>query len=328
MLKNKLSKVVISLMSICILGATASQALASYEGRHHSYRSRPKNTLISYQSKTGTSTSQVKPLPISTTTPIVITSSSTPVIATSTIGAYGLNQNIVLQEEGSPAESASPYWWLNSGAYFTVNNGVGMTQQGKLATNDPWRSYYNDDDPEDTSNGYYPQNIFRLVTKSTWQNYTQQAYFTVNAYNANNSSNRAGDNGFLFFNHYVDSQNLYYTGLRVDGTAVIKKKINSNYYTMAQVTVFPGTYNRTSNPNLLPLHTPIGLRSDVQDNADGSVTVKLYVDKNQSGNWILVAQVTDNGTKYGGKPITQKAPAGIRTDFMDAQFTGYSLIAH
>ncbi len=265
--------------------------------------------------------------PVATTTVPVAT--TTVPIATSTVPAtsssYGMSQTGTFQETGSPSESSNSSWWLNSGAYFTVANGAISTVQGSLAANNPWRAIYASANPEDTDNGAHPQNIFRLVTTSAWKNVSQQAYFTVNAYNASASSNRDGYNGFLFFNRYVDSQNLYYTGLRVDGTAVIKKKINGTYFTMDQQTVYPGTYNHDTNPNLIPTHTQIGLKSVITDTANGSVSIKLYVDKNHDGNWTLAASAIDDGSQYGGPAITAQAPAGIRTDFMDATFTGYTL---
>jgi hypothetical protein len=274
-----------------------------------------------------TTTSPV-PVPV---IPIPPVASSTQPVATSTgpviitpVSTYGLNSNTTLNETGSMNEGSNPYWWLNSGGYFLVNSGIGKTSQGSLAQNDPWRLEYASTNPEDTDNGYHPQNIFRLVTKSTWKNLLQEAYFNVNAYNTSASSNRAEHNGFLFFNRYVNSDNLYYTGIRVDGHAIIKKKINGTYYTMAEEPVYPGTYNRTSNPNLIPTNASIGLRSMVVDNSNGSVSIKVYMDKNHTGNWELVAEAIDNGSTYG-PIIDQKASAGIRTDFMDAEFSGYTI---
>jgi len=260
------------------------------------------------------------PTPVPTPTPTPVpTPTPTP------NSTYGLSQNMTLQESGSASGSSNTDWWLNSGAYFNVANGIGKTIFGSLGTDNVWRKTYASSNPIDTDNGYRPQNIFRLVTKKTWQNISQQAYFNINTYNLSSSPNRNQSNGILFFNRYVDGNNLYYTGIRVDGTAVIKKKINGTYYTMSQNTVFAGTYNAQSNPNLLPLHTDIGLKSVVKDNTDGTVSIKVYVDKNNSGTWTLATQATDDGRSYGGNAIKASAPAGVRTDFMDMQFRNYTV---
>lgn len=235
-------------------------------------------------------------------------------------GTYGLNLDAEIEEAGSPSQSSSPYWWVNSGGYFNVQSGIGKTVQGELPSNDFWRLAYASANPLDTDNGYHPQNIFRLITKSNWTNFTQEGYFEVNEINLSSSPNRDGHNGFLFFNRYVDGQNLYYTGLRVDGKAIIKKKKNGTYTTLSSNQVFPGTYNRNSNPNLLPLNTKIGLRSVVQTNSNGSVNIKVYMDNGHTGNWVLIAEATDSSN-----PITSGASAGIRTDFMDAEITEYKL---
>jgi len=122
---------------------------------------------------------------------------------------------------------------------------------------------------------------------------------------------------------YQNSNNLYYATLRVDGYAVIKKKINGNYYTLVSKKVFPGTYDRILNPNLLPKDTWLGLRSEIKNN-NGGVTIKLYLDNGMTNNFVLLTQATDTG--IGGSPITNQGFAGIRTDFMDVYFENYKLI--
>jgi hypothetical protein len=153
----------------------------------------------------------------------------------------------------------------------------------------------------------------------------QKGYFKIAKDNLSESTNREGHNGLLFFNRYQNGQNLYYTGLRVDGNAVIKKKLNSTYYTLVLNKVFAGEYNRTTNPNLLPHNTWIGLKSVVTNNSNGSVSIKLYMDNGNTGTWTLVAEAVDSG--QNGAPITAAAAAGVRTDFMDVELTRYSLKA-
>lgn len=238
---------------------------------------------------------------------------------------YGLTGTSVVNEAGSMGNSSSPSWWVNSGAYLYVSNGVGKTVTGNLPSSDKWRTTYASSNPTDTDNGYHPQNIFRLLTTSKWQNLAQEAYFKINAYNESASPNRAGHNAILFFNRYEDGNNLYYTGIRVDGSVVVKKKISGKYFTMASKKIYTGTYNRSSNPILLPLKQNIGLKSVVTNNSDGSVTIKVYVDKNGSGTWTLAVETRDDGKSFGGRALTKESYAGIRTDFMDVEFKGYSI---
>lgn len=239
--------------------------------------------------------------------------------------SYTFNTPGILYEAGSSSESTSEYWWVDSGAELIIANGVGSTIEGSLAANDPWRLLYAKNNPLDTDDGYHPQNIFRLVTKYEWTNYVQTAYFKIDAHNLSASPNRNESNGLLLFNRYQNAFNLYYAGIRVDGTAVIKKKTDGIYYTMAQSAIFPGTYDPVTSPNLIPVGTWIGIRTEVTTLANGAVSIKLYLDVGRTGNWILAESATDNGTQYGGAPIAGPASLGIRTDFMDVEFSDYSV---
>ena len=122
---------------------------------------------------------------------------------------------------------------------------------------------------------------------------------------------------------YQDSNNLYYLGIRVDGNAIIKKKINGVYYTLTSKKIFPGTYNSLTNPNLLPHDLWIGLKARVV-NENGFVRIQLYMDKDRTGTWTLIAETLDNGAQ--GKPLLNEGYAGIRTDFMDVLFDDFQLI--
>ncbi len=232
-----------------------------------------------------------------------------------------------LEEVGSMDQSSSPYWWLNSGAYLYLVDGVGKTAQGNLNMLNKWRLVYAASNPVDTDNGYHPQNIFRLVTRSQWQNFKQEAYFRIKADNLSASPNRNASNGVLLFNRYVDGNNLYYTGIRVDGYAIIKKKKNGAYYTIAYKKVFPGIYNHDISPNLLPKNTWIGFQSFVQTNADGSVTIRLAMDNGKTGVWTPLVEAHDDNKSFGGSAITSTGYGGIRTDFMDVEFDDYK-VAH
>lgn len=143
------------------------------------------------------------------------------------------------------------------------------------------------------------------------------------------SPERGGWSGILLFNRYVDGDNLYYAGIRTDGEAVIKKKKNGTYYTLASGQVYKGDadYNRDTNPNLIPGKQWIGLRSVITNDVGGRVHIKVYVDKQDNGVWTLVAQATDDGVSYGDSAITQKGYAGLRSDYMDLEFDDYTAIA-
>jgi hypothetical protein len=105
--------------------------------------------------------------------------------------------------------------------------------------------------------------------------------------------------------------------VRVDGGAVIKKKRGGTYVTLAYSQIYPGSYNRNRSPNLIPTNQPIQLASDTLTNADGSVTVRLSVD----GNPVLEA--VDRG-RSNGPALREAGYVGIRTDFMDVAFQGYT----
>jgi hypothetical protein len=238
---------------------------------------------------------------------------------------YNFSTTAILQEAGSMQESTSPYWWVNSGGELILAGGIGSTVEGALPTTNKWQRLYAQTNPMDTDNGFHPQNIFRLVTKSSWTNLQQELFFRIDNNNVSSSTNRNESNGLLLFNRYQDGATLYYTGIRVDGAAVIKKKINGIYYTMDYEPIITnkGAYDRIKNINLLPEHVWIGLRSVVKTLPNGTVQIQLY--ENLSGTWDLIAQAVDNGTTYGGAVISSPGHAGVRTDFMDVSFKNYSI---
>jgi len=226
------------------------------------------------------------------------------------------------------SESSSPYFWVNSGAYLPIQDGLGKTVQGALPANDPWRLLYAANNPLDTGNGYYPQNIFRLLTRSTWTDDVQEIQFKIQHTNLTNTPNRDGYSGILFFSRYRDSDTLYYAGIRMDGKAVIKKKYRGTYYTMDLKTVFPGTYDKVKTPTLLPQKQWMRMRLSTQGVQDGSVVLTLYLDRNNDGQYVEIARAVDTDGSYSGTPpITGPGYAGIRTDYQDIFFNDYKLMA-
>jgi hypothetical protein len=230
-----------------------------------------------------------------------------------------------VEEAGSMAESVSSIFWVSSGGRLSVNNAIADTIQGDLLPTDNWYTVYLASNAIDTDAGIHPQNIFRLVTKNVWKDATQSLYFKINKLNLSSSPNRNASNGIFMMQRYTDSNNLYYTGLRVDGYAVIKKKINGNYFTMASAKVFDGTYDHDSAPNLLPLNTWVGFRTETINNTNGGVDINIYVDKAGNGTWVKVLSSIDNNTSYGGNSFSNTGYSGLRTDFMDVSFKSYEL---
>ena len=232
-----------------------------------------------------------------------------------------------LEETGTMYDTGSLNWWVNSGAWLFSSLGTGKTIQGDLSISDKWYAEYLKSNPIDTDNGLHPQNIFRLVQTGKWKNLIQEVYFRINKLNISTSPNRNASNGLLLFNRYQTGDNLYYTGIRVDGTAVIKKKINGAYYTLAYNPMYntAAPYNRDTNPNLIPSQQWIGFRSERRARTDNTVSIKLFIDKDKAGNWVLVAEAQDDGKSYGGTALLNEGYAGIRTDFMDVEFDDYRI---
>jgi len=263
-----------------------------------------------------------KPSPVSLT--IFPTQITTSISTTSSSKFFydQFNQNMRLEEAGRMEKSQSKDWWVNSGAWMIVENGVGSTLIGDEPKGSKWQLAFAKNDPDETDNGIHPQNIFRLITRTKWQNLSQQAYFKVITDHLSNSLHRRESNGLLFLNRYQDGDNLYYTGIRVDGFVTIKKKIRGAYYTLAQSKVLDGNYDRINNPTLLPHNKWIGLKTEVINTGEG-VNINVYLDSEKSGTWKLALQADDKKGLYGGDPILQPGFGGIRTDFMDVQFEDY-----
>lgn len=225
-----------------------------------------------------------------------------------------------IEEAGSMSGSNSSSWWVSSGAYSYSADGIGSTVLGSLSATNPWRVAYYISNSIDTDGGYHPQNIFRLVTKTAWQNYAQEAYFNTVTLNTSESTERDAWSGIFFFNRYQDQNNVYYTGIRDDGRVVIKAKKAGIYTTLADKVFWSGTYNRTTNPTLLPKNKWIGLKSEVKTLTNNTVSVKVYIDETGGGTWTLAIEATDTQN-----PILTAGYAGIRTDFRDVQFDNFKI---
>jgi len=226
----------------------------------------------------------------------------------------------VIEEASSMNESKNETWWVNSGGEVRFKDEIGSTMQGELLLFNKWRMKYFDQNPFETDNGEHPQNIFRLIRREKVTDVDQTVYVRIKKIHVSNSSHRNESNGILLFSRYVDADNLYYAGIRVDGTAVVKRKGNSEYITIDQVNLVNESYDREINPNVLPVDQWIGIRTSVK-NRGGGVGIRVFIDLNNQGKWKKVIEVIDkNESRIRGGGFT-----GLRTDFMDVEFRDYNL---
>jgi hypothetical protein len=235
---------------------------------------------------------------------------------------YTFNSPGVLNETARMGDSTSPYWWVNSGGRLLIKDGIGTTMVGGAPLLDRWRIAYALSNPTDTDGGRHPQNLFRSVSRHSWENARVEAQFKIQKDNWSQSPNRNASNGLLLMTRYLHSDTLYYAGLRVDGYAVIKKKYDGTYYTMAQKRMYAGNYVQGGKVNVLPHGRWLGLRSETVTNADGSVTIRLY-QEGADGSWKKILESEDSGQYGGTAPISGKGYIGIRTDFMDVAFDAF-----
>ena len=228
---------------------------------------------------------------------------------------------IVITETDAPETStAHPLLWLNSGALFTISHGVGATILEDLSASSTWSAYYADTNPVDTDNGLHPQNIFRLLTKKEYGDSVQTAFVRIRNIQKSDSPNRNESNGIFFMHAYQNQNNLYYAGMRVDGALVIKKKRDDVYTTLAYKPYFAGTkeYDPARSPNLLPIHTPIGMRSSFLQIDPNTLRITLYISRNKGVTW-------ENALSTDTPFLWNSGMLGIRSDFMDVEIEDYSI---
>ncbi len=232
--------------------------------------------------------------------------------------ADDFSESYILEEAPSMEKSSSNNWWLNSGAYFISQDGTARTLFGELPEGEKWQIKFKNYNPDSTLNGFQPQNIFRLITKSKWKNFEEQMDFKIHTYNAIDAKHRNQSNGVLLFLRYIDSDNLYYAGIRVDGAAVIKKKLQGKYTTLGYKKIFNGNYDLDKNPNLIPLGIWHSIKAKIQNIDTNKVNIVLYVKEGHI--WDKVLDIIDDQN-----PILQEGYAGIRTDFADVEFDNYKI---
>jgi hypothetical protein len=236
---------------------------------------------------------------------------------------YTFNKDGVLSSASKMDDSSSPYFWITAGARLVIKDGVGQTTQGALPATHPQRIAYSTVNPLDTANGYYPQNTFRLVTRSAWGDSEATIRFNIVKTNLTNTPNRDGYSGVFLESRYIDANNVYYAGVRHDGLAILKKKIGGVYHTLTYKQAYgtTGTYNRTTNPNLLPQNKWVGLKLRTTNLANGSVKLELLADNANNGKWTTLVTYVDTG--IGGATFSKPGFSGVRTDYMDVLFDNF-----
>lgn len=240
---------------------------------------------------------------------------------------YTFNADGILNEAESMAKSTSPYFWLNSGGRFYMENGIGKTIHGPYERGLLWQILYAQSSSVDTEGGLYPQNLFRFITRSTWKNVAHEVRFNITRVNKTNTPNRGGWSGILLMSRYLDGNNLYYAGLRMDGSVIIKKKLKGTYYTLAQKALPYATtkYNFTTNPNLIPEQRWMRLKVETVTAPDNTVHLDVYLDENDDGVYVKILSAIDTAGVNGSQVLSNAGYMGIRTDYADVQFDDFIL---
>ncbi len=261
---------------------------------------------------------------------VVDVADSSSAIAQSTPSfSYSFGTNGTLEEASTPTQSSSAYFWLKSGGVMTISNGVGATNQGSLPATNKWRVAYAASSSVQTDNGYHPQNVFKLFTRSAWQNVRHTVSFNIQDDNLTNIANRHPYDGVFLIDRYDMANDSYYMmGFRTDGAGVLKKKVGDKFYTLQYSPLFfvgddSGDYDSASRFNMLLKNTWIMMRSEIRNNANGTVDLQFYYNYCGFG-WILAGFATDDGVLYG-PVLGGSGLAGVQSDFMDVQYDDYAL---
>lgn len=235
---------------------------------------------------------------------------------------YTFSSTGKLNESDSMLNSTSPYLWLSSGGTLTIANGIGSSLRGTLPATSPTRTLYASKMPVISDQGTHPQNAFRLFAKTSIKDVSTSVYLNRKADNLDNPLNRHTYTGESLFARYKDDKTFYYAGLRADGGIVIKKQNAGAYKTLASKQIFSGTYDATTNFNLIPLNKWIGLKFDVVDTSAGT-KLTVYTDIGKTGTWTLALTVIDDPAKFGAA-ITNAGFVGVESDFADIEIDTFS----
>lgn len=239
---------------------------------------------------------------------------------------YTFNATGTLYEAASPEESSSQSWWLDSGGKLEIGHDIGQTIEGALPAEDDWYKLYAQDNALDTDGGRFPQNLFRLISRFPIGDADVSVKFRIDAVHMTVTPNRGEWSGVFIMNRYIDSDNLYYAGIRQDGHAVIKKKRHGVYYTLAETPLWTDgeAYDSDTNPNLIPGKKWMRMMFRTEETR-GGVALSFYIDEDGTGEWKKILTAQDNGA--GDTPITGPGHIGLRADYMDVSFDDIGIIA-
>lgn len=194
----------------------------------------------------------------------------------------------------NPSDSSSvksSKWEMTSGSLF-------------LSRGTAWSGAPDDKVPTADSCGGLCTNsaVFRLTTKGSFKDVSVKFKLLNQGLGVAPSTPAVDWDGVHVFLRYQSQYHLYYASInRRDNKVVIKKKVpggssnSGTYYTLSAFAPHAVPYGAWENVN-----------ATVQNNSDGTVTIKLY------SNGVLVVSAIDTG--IGGAPITAPGKVGIRGD--------------
>jgi hypothetical protein len=222
------------------------------------------------------------------------------------LDSFGVADGLITNEfaHWNPGHGkASANWDMTSGSLYA---------KGGTA----WSGSPDNLDPDATSSNGNNSAVFRLNTKRFDFGDVQVSFrLLMNSLSTTSTTPAVDWDGIHIFLRYQSEYNLYYASVnRRDGHVVIKKKCSGGstnggtYYELA-----PGEV--TGHP--LPFGTWQNVAASVQNNSDGTVTIKLY----REG--ALLATATDNGV--GCVPIRAAGATGIRGDNANFQFDDFTV---
>jgi hypothetical protein len=233
--------------------------------------------------------------------------------------SYNFSTPGTLVETGSMSESSSGIWWVNSGYKMILANGIGQTIHGDLPSTDPGYQLYRND--ISTDYGKRPQSIARYYVRQKFRDIDFSAYFRMDRYILSPAPERNAWNGLcLMLRDSGTGDTLMHAILRVDGDLVLKRKLNGTYTTLQTVKIFPGTWNYSSNPNLIPIGQWIGIKATTANEGSG-VRIKICLDIGKTGVWKEYVSFLDSA-----QPILNEGYFGLRTDFSDVSFDDVAIV--
>ncbi len=199
-----------------------------------------------------------------------------------------------------PNSVKNPIWEMDSGSFF-ASGGAG------------WSGVPNDRAPNARSTNGNNSAVFRLNTKRSDFGDVAVSFSLLNQGLTPSPSTPPVDwDGLHIWLHYQSEYYLYYASInRRDNTVVIKKKVPGGPSN-------GGTYYELSDyvPHTVPYNTWQQIKATVQNNLDGSVTIKLFE------NDVLLVSATDNGT-IAGPPIRGLGKVGLRGDNANLKFKNF-----